>query len=63
LSNKTMNLEEADDREIRKLEYLKRRGASTLADDMRLKELVRKKAIKEFDSMERSAFGLKGSRS
>jgi hypothetical protein len=38
-----------DERELRKLEYLDKRGVATFADTKRRKELARKLAIQDFE--------------
>ena len=41
-----------DERELRKLEYLKRRGVVTFGDELRRKELARKMASEDFEDSE-----------
>ena len=43
---------EQDERELRKLEFLERRGVATLSDVARRKVLARKLAIEDFDEVE-----------
>ncbi len=43
---------EQDERELRKLEFLERRGVATLSDVARRKVLARKLAIEDFDECE-----------
>jgi hypothetical protein len=41
-----------DERELRKLEYLDKRGVATWSDKKRQKELARKLAIQDFEASE-----------
>ena len=43
---------EDDEKELRKLEYLERRGVATFSDVRKRKELARKLAIEDFEKSE-----------
>jgi hypothetical protein len=42
-----------DEKELRKLEYLNRRGVATFDDRLKQKELARKMALEDFEESER----------